>query len=251
MVNLPTVDIIIPNYNKGKYLEECLNSVISQSYKKWNVYLIDDNSSDNSKEIIKKFRSYKNINTILLDNNLGPAYCRNLGIKNSKSEYIAFLDSDDYWPQNKLEKQLHSMKNNNYHFTYTDLKFFLNDMIDEMRFVHLPKSYIYNRFILNSTMSTSSIIIKKEALGDTCFKNVKHEDYLFKCDLLKKEILAFNVEGTFTYYRINKKNRSSNKLSNIFNLWSINSNYNNLNFFKNLESIIKISINSLKTYGWK
>ena len=59
MVNLPAIDIIIPNYNKGKYLEECLNSVISQTYKKWKIYLIDDNSTDDSKQIINRYQDHK------------------------------------------------------------------------------------------------------------------------------------------------------------------------------------------------
>ena len=60
MVNLPTIDIIIPNYNKGKYIEECINSVLNQSYKNWQLYFIDDNSTDNSREIISKFKNYRN-----------------------------------------------------------------------------------------------------------------------------------------------------------------------------------------------
>ena len=88
-------------------------------------------------------------------------------------------------------------------------------------------------------------------LNQINFKNVKHEDYLFKCDLLKKGNLSFKVRDTFVYYRINKENRSSNKISNIINLWKINSLYNNLDFINNIKSVFSICINSLKTYGWK
>ena len=77
-----------------------------QTYKNWKIYLIDDNSKDNSKEILKKYKRTNNIKIINLKENRGPAYCRNLGIKNSNSELIAFMDSDDFWPDEKLEIQI-------------------------------------------------------------------------------------------------------------------------------------------------
>ena len=100
-------------------------------------------------------------------------------------------------------------------------------------------------------MSTSSIILKREILKNILFKNVKHEDYLFKCDLLRNGELAQNIRDTYVFYRLDENSRSSNKLRNIHNLWKINKEENNLHFFKNLASLISISFNSLKKYGWK
>ena len=86
----PLVDIILPNFNKANFIEECINSVINQTYKNWHLYLIDDHSTDNSLEIIDKFKNKKNISFIKLKKNKGPSFCRNLGIRISKAEYIAF-----------------------------------------------------------------------------------------------------------------------------------------------------------------
>ena len=74
MVNQPTIDIIIPNFNKAKYLNQCLNSIISQTYKNWKIFLIDDNSKDNSKNILKQFEGNKNIEIFYLDENKGPSF---------------------------------------------------------------------------------------------------------------------------------------------------------------------------------
>jgi len=251
MKNLPNIDVIIPNYNKGEYLKECLDSVLNQTYKNWKIYLIDDCSNDSSKEILKEYVQKDKINIIQLDKNSGPSQCRNLGMKNSNSEYIAFLDSDDYWPNNKLEAQVNEMLKNEYDFSYTDIKFFFNDDNKTLKKTNLPKIYDFKKFINKSTMSTSSIMIKRSIVNRNFFKNVQHEDYLFKCDLLKNGILSFKIFDTFVYYRINKKNRSSNKISNIINLWKINKFHNNLNFIENIKSLISVSLNSLKIYGWK
>ena len=132
MVN-QTIDIIIPNFNKAKYLSQCLNSIIEQTYKNWKVYLIDDNSNDNSKEILSKYQNIENIKIFYLKENKGPAYCRNFGIQKSNSELIAFMDSDDYWPKDKLEKQLTNMLNINCNFTYTDFCFFFNEDLNKKK----------------------------------------------------------------------------------------------------------------------
>ena len=87
----------MPNYNKGNFLENAINSVINQTFKKWHLYIIDDNSNDNSKLIINKFNSMDNITVINLDKKEGPGFCRNYVINKTSSKYIAFLDSDDYW----------------------------------------------------------------------------------------------------------------------------------------------------------
>ena len=251
MSDLPIIDIIIPNYNKANFLEECLNSVISQTYKNWKIYLVDDNSNDHSQKILKKFEKINNFNFYYLKENVGPANCRNMGIKSSHSDYVAFLDSDDLWPTNKLEVQIKSMLENNYSFTYTDYSFFYNDDMKKQKLTNLPDIYNFKKFLMNSSMSTSSIIIKREILQKILFEEVMHEDYLFKCRVLKSNFNAYKIKKTYVFYRINKKNRSSNKLSNLFNLWSINKNKNKLSFFDNIRSVLSISFNSLRTYGWK
>ena len=251
MVNNPIIDIIIPNYNKGKYIEECLDSVLNQTYKYWKIYLVDDCSSDNSKEILKRYANKENINLFFLKDNLGPSYCRNYGIKNSNSEFVSFLDADDYWPKNKLQNQVQTMLKNNFEFTFTDLKYFYNDKKELINLTSLPKNYNFKKFVNSSTMSISSIVVKRKIISDIQFKNVKHEDYLFKCEILKKGVIANKIENTFVYYRINKRNRSLNKVSNVINLWKINRDENKFNFFKNLTSVFNIALNSFKTYGWK
>lgn len=251
MSTLPTIDIIIPNFNKAKYLDQCLSSIISQTYKNWIIYLIDDNSTDNSKELLNNFKKFNNIKIFILDKNKGPSHCRNLGINKSNSEYVAFMDSDDFWPEHKLERQMKSIKKFNHDFSYTDYRFFFKDNLKNTKKSFLPNSYDYKSFLNHSSMSTSSIIVKRTLLNQINFKDVNHEDYLFKCDLLRKGEIAFKAENTYVYYRINKLNRSSNKLRNIINLWKINKENNNLDFFSNMKSIIYISLNSLKKYGWK
>ena len=114
------VDVILPNYNKNDFLEEAINSVLKQTYKNWHMYIIDDHSNDNSWSTIQKYSDFKNLTHIRLNKNMGPSFCRNYGMRISKSKYISFIDSDDTWERVKLEKQINFMEKNNLCFTYTD-----------------------------------------------------------------------------------------------------------------------------------
>ena len=248
MKTTPLIDIIIPNYNKAKYLKECLESVINQTYKNWKIYLIDDFSNDDSRRILNDYRSYDNIKLIFTDKNYGPHHCRNLGIEQSNSDYVAFLDSDDFWPKEKLNLQIKDMLKNDLEFTYTDISYFKDSTVKKK--IELPNFYDLSNFILSSTMSTSSILLKREIISKIKFKDVMHEDYLFKCDILRENINAIKIKNTFVFYRMTKQNRSSNKFNNLFNLWRINKKFNQLSFFKNIKSVLSISFNSLKNYGW-
>ena len=95
--NSSKVDIIIPNFNKGKYLDQAIKSVLKQNFRNWILYIIDDNSTDNSKEVLNNYKKIKKIKIFFLNKKKGPGFCRNYGIIKSKSPYIAFLDSDDFW----------------------------------------------------------------------------------------------------------------------------------------------------------
>lgn len=258
-VNLKTmkkhyVDVILINYNKEKYIEEAIQSVIKQTYKDWKLYVIDDHSEDKSLSLIEKFSSFKNINIIKLKKNKGPSFCRNYGMRLSNSKYISFLDSDDVWSKDKLNKQIFFMEKNKYYFTYTDYTpFFENNGKKKFKKRTFIKSFFdYDAFIKNSSINTTTMIIERSILGTHRFKKIALlEDYLFKCDLLKKNFIARKLEEDLAFYRILNLSRSSKRLKNIYWLWKINSKYNKLNFFKNLISILFISLNSIKKYGIK
>ena len=114
------VDIIIPNFNKEIFLDECIKSVINQDFKNWKLYIIDDCSTDKSKEIINKYLTNSKIKKLFLTKNKGPSFCRNIGIRKSSSDYVCFLDSDDIWKKNKLNDQLQFMIKNDYSFTFSN-----------------------------------------------------------------------------------------------------------------------------------
>lgn len=117
------VSIIMPNYNCGTYLVETLNSVLSQTYSNWELIIVDDCSDDNSIDIIQKYQKKDNrIKIFLNQKNSGAAYSRNLALREAKGKWIAFLDSDDIWERNKLERQLSYMKANNLNFSYTSYR---------------------------------------------------------------------------------------------------------------------------------
>jgi teichuronic acid biosynthesis glycosyltransferase TuaG len=248
------IDIIVPNFNKGKYLDECLNSVILQDYKNWILYIIDDNSDDNSKNILSKYKDNPKIKIIELKKNKGPAFCRNLGMRISNSNFVSFLDSDDFWVPNKISSHLKFMLDGNLNFTFSDYQTFFekDDIKKYIKKTNITNMLNFKKFIKNSSINTSTMVLKRSIIKNTKFKNVGLlEDYLFKCDLFKQGISAHKVDKNLAFYRVLESSRSSSRFKNIFQLWRINKKYNKLNFFNNMISILMISFNSIKKYGLK
>ena len=247
------VDIIIPNYNNADFLDQSIQSVINQSFKNWKIYIVDDSSTDNSRNIILKYKKNKKIKSFFLKKNKGPSFCRHYAISKSKSNLIAFLDSDDFWSKDKLSKQIRFMKKNKLHFTFTDYIPFINKSEKYLNATNIKKTFNYKEFIHDTSIGTSTIIIKRSLIKGIKFKNTDiMEDYIFKCDILrKKKITSTKLGVPLTYYRVLKGSRNSNKLKNLSSLWKLNQKYNNLNMLQNFFSVIMISINSIKKYGLK
>ena len=113
------IDIILPNYNSYKFIEETIKSIKNQNFSHWKLTIVDDNSNQKTKKILKKILKNKKIQVYWLKKNRGAGFCRNYAIKKTKSPFIAFIDSDDIWKKNKLKNQINFMKKNNYSFSYT------------------------------------------------------------------------------------------------------------------------------------
>ena len=114
------VSIIMPSYNTGKYISESINSVINQTYTDWELIIVDDASNDETDSIVSNYLKDKRIRYIKKNRNCGAALCRNAAISEAKGRWVAFLDSDDVWKSDKLEKQIKFMEENDYYFSYTN-----------------------------------------------------------------------------------------------------------------------------------
>ena len=248
---MENIDIILPNYNSHESLKKTLNSIFNQTFKKWKIIIIDDNSDLETKKILETYKKFKKVKIFYLKKNKGAGYCRNFGIKKSKAKYIAFIDSDDTWEKSKLEKQLNFIKKKNINFSYTWYKSFKNKTNYNKK-IKTPLKFNFDNFTKNTSIATSTIIIKRSLTRNIKFLNTRVcEDYFYKCQLLKKTKFAYCIPLFLTKYQIRKNSLQSNKLRNLFWVWKINQKYNKFNFFRNILSVFMISINSLKKYGYK
>lgn len=192
------ISIITPTYNCGMYISETIQSVIKQTYKNWEMIIVDDCSTDNTKEVVEEFKNKcSNIIYKALEQQSGAATARNLALKIAKGKYIAFLDSDDIWMPEKLEKQLKFMKNNNYYFTYTNYEEIdensnrLNKMITGPK--KITKAGMYNY----CWPGCLTVMYDVEKVGLIQIENIKkNNDYALWLKVIKKEncyLLAENL----------------------------------------------------------
>ena len=248
MKKIPEVSIILPNYNSFKFIDNTIKSILNQSFTNWKLIIVDDCSNERTKKILKKYLTYKKIKIFWLKKNRGAGYCRNFAIKKSSSKYLAFIDSDDIWKRNKLRNQLNFMRENNYLFTYTNYETFGK----KKKVISAPRKSNFFDFIHNTSICTSTMIIKRHIAQSVKFTNTKIcEDYFYKCKILKKTKFAYCLNQILTKYQIRDNSLQDNYFKNFYWIWSINKNYNKLNFLKNLKSLFFISFNSLKKYGLK
>lgn len=113
------VSIIMPSFNTGKYIRESIESVLNQTYKNWELLIVDDCSTDETDQVVGTIKDDR-IRYMKNPSNQGAAFSRNRALREAKGKWIAFLDSDDKWKEQKLENQINFMKKNGYHFSYTN-----------------------------------------------------------------------------------------------------------------------------------
>lgn len=217
------VTIIMPVYNSEKYLEKSLSSVLNQTYQDFELIVINDGSSDGSLSIIQSFKKIdKRIKLYDLDRNRGISFARNIGIKNSKGKYIAFIDSDDKWKSNKLQTQIEFMKKNNIKFSYTNLNIIDNSGHHIGERISPKKEVTYNELVKKNYFGCSSVVVDAKVIKNYTFKNIKHEDYALWLEILRKEKIAgYNLEEKLCDYRVHDDSISSNKLKSILWVWNI------------------------------
>ena len=161
-LNQISVDIILPNYNSAPHVSETINSIVNQTFRNWKLIIVDANSNIETQKILENYVKHPNINVIWLKKNKRADFCRNLAIRNSKSEYIAFIDSDDIWEKEKLYKQLNFMIKNKYYFTYTNYITFRSEKKqNNLREIRPEKYFTFKKFTRNTSIATSTMIIKK------------------------------------------------------------------------------------------
>ena len=232
------VSIITPVYNCEEFLEECIQSVLNQTLKDWELILVDDCSTDSSSIIINKYVALDSrIKLYSLNKNVGAGIARNKGIEISRERFIAFLDSDDYWHRNKLKLQIEYMIQENIDFSYTN--FFELDKEDKVsKIILTPKSVNSFSLLFNNYIKTLTAIYDTKRIGKTYMPNYrKRQDWGLWFNLLYKTNKAYRFTEPLAYYRTSNTSLSKNKLK------LVKENFNFYRFFlqKNLlESFIMI-----------
>lgn len=217
------VSIITPVYNAEQFIEETLVSVLNQTYPHWEYLLINDCSTDKSAQIIEAYaQEDPRIRLITLEENSGAAVARNKGLSLAKGSYIAFIDSDDIWHPEKLEKQLNFMQAHQYVFTYTNLALISEEgelIKDKM---DLPLQLSYSDLLKNTAIACSSVVIDIEKIGPFQMPLVRKGQDTATWLMLMRErhIQAYGMAEVLNYYRQVKNSISSNKIQALKRTWN-------------------------------
>lgn len=217
------VSIITPTYNCEKYIRETIDSVIKQTYTNWEMIIVDDCSIDNTKEIVQEYiQKDERIKYIILKENSGAAVARTKAMQLANGQYMAFLDSDDIWLEDKLEKQISFLKANNYNIICSSYK-----QIDECgnelnKIIKTKIKTDYNHLLLSCPIGNSAVLYNVDQLGKFSVPDIKkrNDDALW-LQILKKEKYIYGMPEVLMVYRVRANSISSNKLVLIKYHWQL------------------------------
>tara|TARA_R110000868_G_scaffold141177_1_gene357451 strand:+ start:3683 stop:4432 length:750 start_codon:yes stop_codon:yes gene_type:complete len=203
-------------FNSEAFISETINSVLNQTFKDWELILIDDCSSDYTLEIAQSFaNNHSNIKLFTNETNQGAAISRNKGIEVSRGHYIAFLDADDLWKSKKLQTQMDFMESEN-----CDVCFSSYEQIDETgkplnKLIKALPELSYKKYLKSNYIGNLTGIYKAKVLGKIYAPNLrKRQDWLLWLTAIKKSGKpATGIQEPLAYYRVRKNSMSSNKIN--------------------------------------
>jgi len=244
------ISIITPVYNSEKYIAETIESVLAQTYSDWEMIIVDDCSTDNSKEIIRKYaRKDSRIHLIEFEKNSGTGKARDVALQNAKGRFVAFLDSDDMWLPEKLEKQIRFMTGNNYPISFTSYKSIDENGKDLDRIIQVVKSVNLHQYLKNTIIGYSSSMIDLEQTGSLKIADIRiRVDTQLWISLLKKGFIAYGLDEVLMIYRVHKKSISSNKLYAAKKTWNLYFNVEKLGFLKSVYYFSNYAFNAFKKH---
>mgnify|MGYP000713358921 FL=1 len=206
------VSIIMPSWNTARFIRESIDSVRNQTYTNWELLIVDDCSTDNTDEIVASY-SDERIRYFKNEKNSGAALTRNRAMREARGEWIAFLDSDDLWTTEKLERQLQFMKENNYVFSYHEYVKIDEESKPLNIYVSGPEVVTKHKMYNYGYPGCLTFMYSAKAMGLIQIKDIKkNNDYAILLKLCKKAD-CYLLKENLAEYRIRKKSISHDKLS--------------------------------------
>jgi glycosyltransferase involved in cell wall biosynthesis len=243
------VSIITPSYNSEKFIKDTIGSVLSQTYKNWEMIIVDDVSLDNSNEIIEEYcKKDSRIKLIKLAKNSGPAVARNRAIQEAKGRYIAFLDADDLWMSEKLEKQIKFMTDNDLAFTYSSYGL-IDEYGNDLGSFRTKESITYYDMLKTCSVGCLTAIYDTNKIGKVYMPNIlKRQDYGLWLKILKEIGSTKGILEPLATYRILENSVSSNKIKAASYQWKIYREVEELNIFQSIYYFIQYAYYGIRKY---
>lgn len=218
------VSIIMPTYNCAAFIEDSLKSVLAQHYKNWELLIVDDCSTDNTKSVLAPYLAkYPNIHYTCLEKNSGPDAARSMALKQAKGAYVAFLDSDDLWMPDKLSLQIDFMKKNKVAFSATGYELIQEDNSSEGVALLPPEKTNYDKMLrLSCPIGNLTVMYDRRVIGDQQVPSIKkRNDFALWLQILHKTDACYGMPNVLGKYRVRKSSISRNKLTLLSYHWDL------------------------------
>lgn len=226
------ISIIIPVYNAARFIEKTIDCIRAQTYENWELLLVEDSSTDNTVEVLEsclerlgdeRIRMIKRKAVTPEEKKFGAAKARNLGLEEARGRYIAYLDADDYWQPEKLERELAFLKEKQAGFVFTGYEFGDEEARGTGKVVHVPETLSYKQALGNTTIFTSTVLLDTRMVERLLLKMpyIKSEDTASWWKILKTGVTAYGLDENLVIYRRAGKTLSSNKLEAIRRIWNL------------------------------
>lgn len=246
MYNQALVSVITPSYNAESHLPKTIESVFAQTYKNWEMLIVDDCSPDNTNRLIESYvKQDGRIKLIKLEKNSGAAVARNKAIELAQGRYIAFLDSDDRWLPHKLEAQISFMQKKDIAFSYTAYDK-INEQGNIIGTVGVPDKVAYTDLLKVCSIGCLTAMYDTKKLGKVYMPLIrKRQDLGLWLRILKKVPYAYGIQQPLARYQVRPDSISANKRSAARYTWRLYRDVEHLNFAKALYYFCFYAVNGV------
>jgi Glycosyltransferases involved in cell wall biogenesis len=244
----PLVSIIMPCYNAERYIAQSIESVLAQTCQNWELLITDDGSTDKSVEIVSKYsKNDDRINVMVPDEHQGIARTRNMSISRARGRFVAFLDNDDLWKPEKLEKQIKFMLEKEIGFSYTSYELVDQDGITKNKIIQTQGVVDYKKYLRNTIIGCGTVMIDRDIVGHFGMPiNDTSDDMAAWLSILRRGFKAYPLDEVLLQYRVTGKSASSNKFKASRDVWRVYRDIEKLSLTKSVFSFVCYAFNALK-----